>query len=224
MLMEKNLPKLKKILFFSPHPDDDVIFAGAFLYTLSHNNEIISVYVTNSPRGVSLNLSLKEKIQIRQEEARKACQVINVTPLFLNLDQPILEVNENNVKKIKELLFKEKPSVIFIPPENDVHSTHQKVTVLVNKALKFYKVKNIYYYDSWSPLTNPNFIFTFNKKLLKIKSLAIKKHQSQLDRLNYLRAAIGLNTFRGETAKELMGGFGKKSSQALQYGEGYLIK
>jgi len=222
--MINKLPQGKKVLFFSPHPDDDVISAGALIYGLAKNkNQVVCVYVTNSPRGVAKNIAKEEKIKIRKKEAKLACKVIKARPIFLDLDKPTLQFNKDNIKKVIKLLDQEKPSIIFLPPKNDSHPTHQKTVKIVLEALKAYQVNKLWFYDSWTPLTKPNFVFTFSNNLMKVKIKAIKKHLSQLDRLNYIRAIKGLNLFRGEMAKELLGGFGKKYSSVKQYGEAFLI-
>ncbi|MFC1790343.1 PIG-L deacetylase family protein [Patescibacteria group bacterium] len=223
--MIKKLPGGKKIAFFSPHPDDDVIASGALLHELGkRENQILIVCLTNSPRVISGPMSKIEKIALRQKETRAACRVIGTKPLFLNLEKPDLE-NKRGKTKIKKFLEEEKPDIIFVPPSEDVHPTHQKVTKLVLENIgQASSVKQVWFFDGWTPLPAPNYIFFFSEKEMAIKKEAVTKHVSQHQRLNFFRAAKGLNIFRGEMGKELMAGFGASSSLKSQYGEAYLVK
>ena len=48
----EQLPKGKKILVFSPHPDDDIISMGATLLKLAQKNEVYSIYMTPGSTAV----------------------------------------------------------------------------------------------------------------------------------------------------------------------------
>ena len=218
-----NLPKNQKILFFCAHPDDDTFSSGALIYNLAKNNKILCVYLTTSPRGVVKDISTKEKIQIRKTEAINACKVLGAKPIFLDMDKPTLKHNKENVGIISKLLKEEKPDIIFLNPKNDAHPTHKKVSRIVLKAIKSVKINEIWFYETWTLLAKPNFIFFFNDNSMKIKIRAMKQHKSQLERLDFVDATIGLNTFRGIMGQELMGGFGKSYQSEKKYGEAFLI-
>lgn len=218
------LPRKKKILFFSPHPDDDVISSAATLYTLAKNkNKIICVYLTTSPRGVLKALPKKERIRLRKEEAKKACKIIKTTPLFLDLPDPF-PINQRNLNLIKELLKETKPHIVFVPNEEEKHPTHRSTNKIVLKALKGTKVKKILFYEVWTPIKKPSFIYYFNEDLLKIKKKAINQHKTQVTRINLTKAVTGLNAFRGILGKEVLGKFGSIYKDKKQYGEAFLIK
>lgn len=228
----------KKILFFAPHPDDDVISSGALLYQMAkNNNQIISVFITLSPKGVNRNISLEQKIALRKNEAQGACQIIGAKPIFLDLDRPTFEINQENKEIIINLLKNEKPDIIFLPPEYDAHPTHQKVNKLIIQAVekipleeRLTFLEEIWHYETWTPLLKPNFIFFFGDELMELKKTAIAKHQSQVERLDFIKAAEGLNSFRAAMGQELLDNFGGKyyNNQTLpvgrqEYGEAFLI-
>ena len=218
------IPKNKKILFFSPHPDDDVMSSGALIYTLVKNkNKITCIYFTFSPKGVARNIPIKEKIKIRKGEAKKACKVLGSKPLFLGFDSRNFKYNKENVKKIINLLRKKKPDIIFIPPKNDVHPTHKKVSKIVLKATEYTKVKEKWFYETWTPLERPNFIFFFNENLMKIKINALKQHKTQIERMDFITSIKAFNIYRGIMGTELLGGFGKSYKIKKKYGEAFLV-
>ncbi|EKE14547.1 MAG: hypothetical protein ACD_12C00436G0002 [uncultured bacterium] len=220
-----SLPKNKKILFFASHPDDDVISSGALLYQLTKNgNQIISIFITLSPKGVNRNISFEEKIALRKNETKQACQIIVAKPIFLDLDKPVFEINQENKEIIINLLKNERPDIIFLPPEYDAHSTHQKVNKLITQTIKQISLEEIWYYETWTPLLKPNFIFFFDDELMEIKKTAIAKHKSQIERLDFIKAAVGLNSFRAAIGQELLGDFGSKYYNNQKYGEAFFIE
>lgn len=218
-----NIPKNKKIIIFCAHPDDDTFSSGALIYGLAKNNKVVCIYLTSSPKGVAKDISTEEKIRIRKSEGIKACKILGTRPVFLDLDKPTLRYNKENVGIISKLFKEEKPEIIFIPPKNDAHPTHRKVSKIVLKAIKPLKVNETWFYETWTPLGKPNFIFFFNDDLMKIKIEAMKQHKSQLERVDYAGATIALNTFRGIMGQELLGGFGKSYQNGKKYGEAFLI-
>jgi len=226
--MIENLPSGKKIIFFSPHPDDDAFSSGAFLYSLSKKkNKILTFYLTLSPRGVPFShLSEKEKREIRKKEAKESSKILGTKPIFLELDKPSFEISEKNIKIIAQILKKEKPDFIFLPSKEEIHPTHKKCFYLIKKAIEKVKLKGFqeWRFEVWSPIPRPNFIFFFDRKLMKIKKEAIKKHSSQIKRINLEKAAEGLNLFRGIMGKEIMKGFAGFYPNQKKYGEAFFIK
>ena len=224
MISMFEIPKNKKILFFCAHPDDDAFSSGALIYSLAKNkNKIYCIYLTTSSRSVARNVPVSKKEKIRKNEAENSCKILGTKAIFLDLDKPTLKVNKENVDKIIKILEKEKPDIIFLPIRNDSHPTHRKVNRIIMKATESEKIKQKIFYENWTPLEKPNFIFFFDKKIMNIKIKAMKQHKSQMERLNYSKAIVALNIFRGILGQELLGGFAK-SYKDVKYGEAYLVK
>jgi len=217
------IPKNKKIIFFCAHPDDDAFSSGALIYKLTRNkNKIYCIYLTISSRSVKRDIPNEEKIKIRKNEAEKSCKILGTRAIFLDLDKPRLKINEENVGKVIKILKKERPDIIFLPIKNDLHPTHRKVNSIVMKATEFAIIKQKIFYEAWTPIQKPNFIFFFDKKIMKIKIKAMKQHKSQIERLDYSKAIVALNIFRGIMGQELLGGFAKTYNQE-KFGEAYLV-
>jgi len=216
------LPRNKKIIFFCAHPDDDTFSSGAIIHKLVKNkNKVLCIYLTSSPRAVLGKKTRVEKRIIRMKEGENACKVLGAEPVFLNLDDPVLKATKQNIKLISGIIKKEKPQIIFLPTEYDAHPTHRKVNKIVEKAGK--KVKQKWYYETWTPILSPNYIYFFDEKEMKIKKTAMKKHKSQLERADFSEATVALNKFRGIMGPELLGEFSKKYKKQ-KYGEAFLIK
>ena len=218
------LPKNKKILFFCAHPDDDTFSSGALIYNLvKNNNKVLCIHLTSGLKGIDRKIPTDYKIKIRQTEEINACKILGVRPVFLRLDDPLFNCNSRNINIIIKILKKEKPDIIFLPHEKDAHPTHKKVNKIVLNASKSIKVKKKWFYETWTPLEKPNFIFFFDDLLMKIKISAMKQYKSQLERLDFISAIIALNTFRGITGQELLRGFGKSYKSEKKYGEAFFI-
>jgi glucosamine-6-phosphate deaminase len=66
---EKNLPKKKRIIFISPHPDDSAIAAGATLSMLANHNNVFVFVMTSGHRAVKNNQTKEQKTATRQRES-----------------------------------------------------------------------------------------------------------------------------------------------------------
>ena len=163
-------------------------------------------------------------MRIRKEEATNACKFLNAKPLFLDLDKPKLEVNEESINKTIEILRTEKPDIVFSPPCYDAHPTHRRLNQIMRKAIKSSQVEQIWFYETWTLIEKPNFIFFFDEDLMKIKVEAMKKHESQVERLDFINAIKSLDRLRGIMGQELIGGFAKSYHSTKKYGEAFKIE
>lgn len=217
-----DLPINQRIIFFSPHPDDEVISAGGLITSLVRNGNKVSVYyLTNSPKGIEENIPTEDKIKIRQKEAINSCKILKVDGNFLNLDNPSLEINKDNVNSLKKIITRQRASIVITLHAQEAHSTHRKTTQLVNQAIKNQDI-SIWYGECWSPIQQPNDIFSFSEDLMKIKISALGEYKSQLKRTNWIEAVKGLNRYRAITAYEVLGSFGNSKGNDGLYGEAFV--
>lgn len=217
------LPSNQKGLFFSPHPDDEIISAGALLYSLVISRNVVSIYyLANSPKGVHEDISDEEKIKIRQNEAKSSCAVLGISANFLNLDSPTLEVNEENINLVRKIVSEEKPTFIITLHSDEAHPTHQKTTQLVNNAIENQSLP-IWYGEVWSPIQKPTDMFFFDEELMDIKLRAMEKYQSQLKRTNWIEAVKNLNRYRALTSGEILKNFGQETDSSGQYAEAFVV-
>ena len=148
MNSSKELPKNKKIVVFSPHPDDDVISMGATIIKLIENkNEVSCVYLTPSPKGVLGDISVEEKIKIRENEAIEACKIIGAKPIFSYLDRNEEKINlsNDNINKILNILKAERPDIVALNHKEDMHPTHRICNQLILKALEKFVIQKWFY-------------------------------------------------------------------------------
>lgn len=208
-----------RFLFFCAHPDDDIFSSGAFIYALTQqSNEVICVFLTSGAHGVLGNKSPEEKAKIRRDEALAACAILGASCTFLFNNQ-FLQNDAAEVEAIKHLLKEIKPEYVLFPQPQDAHPTHRIVHQLVGKALATVPVKEHWYYELWTPLEKPNYIFFFGEDMMLMKKKAMREHKSQLCRTDFETAMVGLNQYRGILGQELLTGLGSQAS--TQYGEAF---
>ncbi len=107
---ERAEPYPKRVIIFSPHPDDDVISMGGTLIRLvEHNHEVHVAYQTSGNiavfdddviRFVDFVSDYNKIFDIEQEEAEK---MLSNVKQFINEKEPA-EVDIDEIKKIKGLI------------------------------------------------------------------------------------------------------------------------
>ncbi len=227
---KSGIPGGKKIIIFSPHPDDDAIGMGGTIMELVKNgNKVLCVYITSgvsTRNAVKGDMSIEEKENIRRKEAEQASKVLGTNIHFLNLSyfHGLIEKKEH-IEKITKLLEKEKPYIVFVPHPHERHPTHKASTSIVLRALKRSYLPNldaIWFYEIMTPIRTPNTIITFDEEIMEKKIEAIKAHESQIERRRYDIGIRGLNTFRGILGDSILGvGYGGFSSREIIYGEAF---
>jgi LmbE family N-acetylglucosaminyl deacetylase len=218
------MPRGRKILFFCAHPDDDTFSSGATIYEMARRgNEIVCVYLTTSPRGVLRDIPEEEKVATRKREAGEACRVVGSRPLFLDMHKSELE-GRRSLERIRGLIKGERPDIAFLPHEGEAHPTHVKASRVVSRALENFRLEERWFWESWSTLQRPNFIFFFGDDLMKIKREAMERHESQVERIDEVEATTAFNRFRGIMGQPIMHGFGRNYKGKTAYGEAFLVQ
>jgi LmbE family N-acetylglucosaminyl deacetylase len=125
-----------RVLVFAAHPDDDLIGCGGSLAKhVKLGNHVSVCYVTSGEEG-SLEHSKEELARIREDEAKKAAEIIGFTDIiFLRNRDGYLEYNEPNLKQLVELIRKKQPHVVYVHHHLDAHEDHKVTSRLVNEAI-----------------------------------------------------------------------------------------
>jgi glucosamine-6-phosphate deaminase len=100
------LPGAKRIIVFSPHPDDDVISMGGILNKLHQNeNEIIVAYQTSG------------NIAVFDHEVRRYLDFVRRAALCLDVDGGTLR---GRIAEIERFLDEKRPGDVDIPPVQEL--------------------------------------------------------------------------------------------------------
>ncbi|MCM8783967.1 MAG: PIG-L family deacetylase [Candidatus Omnitrophica bacterium] len=209
-------PSRERILILSPHPDDDCIGMGATINFLKKKDNIIKIfYLTPGWRGVKENLSCKERINLRKNEAISASKILGIDKKSLKfLFLPFYEkgkVVSEDIQKLTKEIKKFHPLVIFTSgEENDPHLTHKKCWKIIKESLDgldFFP--KVYIYRVWKLLKKFDFYFPFGDEIMELKIEAIKAHRSQLEpkyikkgMISFWEREESLNKFYGEVLRK----------------------
>ncbi len=205
------------VLIFSPHPDDECITGGLAL-RLMHELKwnVVNVAVTLG--------SNRARQAARRRELQNACASLGFK-LMVSGARGLERINPESraknpthwraaVKTVAGILAEQKPRVIFLPHENDVHPAHVGVHWLVLDALKSlprgfacFVVET----EFWGQITGPNLLVEVSAKDLADLITALSLHVGEVMRNAYharLPAWMLDNVRRGA---ELVGGRGAKA-------------
>ncbi|MDW8034148.1 MAG: PIG-L family deacetylase [Nitrososphaerota archaeon] len=201
---------MKNVCVFSPHPDDDLIGCGGSMYKhVKHGNKVTVVYMTSGEAG-SVKYKKEELRKIREMEAKNATKILGIDDLiFLRNPDGALEYNEENIRKLVEIIRNKRPQIVYIPHEKDSHKDHIATNRLVVESvrragmlsLNLYRgcpwlVETILCYEVWTPLQDFSFVEDITEVIdLKIK--ALREHKSALAEVKYDEAIQSLNRYRG---------------------------
>ena len=150
------LPMNKKIVIFSPHPDDDVICCGGMMQKLKERgNSIVVCYMTSGAIAVREGNTLDEKRMIREEEARRAMNIIGCETVFLDLpfyytrDKGAnISYTDQDVEAARKIFVKYMPDIVFRPGElYDPHGTHGVCDHIITEALNMQQMPGM---QSWT--------------------------------------------------------------------------
>lgn len=157
------LSKIKSIMVWSPHPDDDVIGVGGFMRMVSRTHDMSVVYQTTGRNAVSpstvayqrefLNTIFKKHsitdktigAAIRRVEAKTAAAICGVTDIIfiempfykrkLKTKQPPF-VENDDVETVKNILNEKRPDVIIYNGDSDPSHTHDHCKTAIIRALE----------------------------------------------------------------------------------------
>lgn len=193
--------KLKKIIVFAPHPDDEILACGGTIAKkVSENNELHVVYMTDGRHshsivlGIQSNPTPEELCAIREKEAANATMHLGVNSsnlFFLQFEDGYLDRNiQNSIIKVKDLIEKIKPDEIYFPDELDEHTDHQSLNTIVKTSLSELEINpKQYRYIIWSTQVSKteklkNQIQIDVSKFFNQKKHALNEYKSQISRIS----------------------------------------
>jgi LmbE family N-acetylglucosaminyl deacetylase len=205
------------VLIFSPHPDDECITGGLALRLLREAKwNVVNVAVTLG--------SNRARQAARRRELQNACASLGFK-LIVPGERGLENINpaaraknpahwRSAVKTIAGILAEQKPRVIFLPHENDIHPAHVGAHWLVLDALKTLP-RNfaclVVETEFWGQMAEPNLLVEIGAKDLADLIAALSLHAGEVKRNAYharLPAWMLDNVRRGA---ELVGGRGAKA-------------
>ena len=148
----------KKVLVIGAHPDDpETMCGGTILKLKAMGVEVVSVYLTSGEAGIR-GKTHEESRTIRQAEARRACEVMGVRPIFMTQIDGNAEVNKERYAEMLALIKAEKPDMVITHWPIDSHRDHRVCAVLVYDAWRQSGYSfDLYYGEVMTGLQTQNF-------------------------------------------------------------------
>jgi len=229
-----SLPRDKRIVVISPHPDDSAIGAGGTMSLLTEHNDITTFVMASGHRANMPDLNKAERIRKRREEAQSEADVLGVECQFLNLGFYNSDaVSDKDVDKVYSKLLKIKPDIVFMTTASDPHPTHQMSTEIAARSVKRYVKESkstveLWNYESPWGLFQPgsfNALVQLPPKAVRKKIKAVRQHVSQVERTPFDKVSEAMSVMRGIIVPEqVLGGFGEKPANLESHAEVFRIE
>lgn len=185
----------RRVVVLSPHPDDDILGCGGALHNMHLNGaKIMAIYFTDGRYG-SKRYDENQLVQLRKEEAVRACNVIGIDEqvFFDNIDGA-LKTDKESVNKLISIINDFKAEAVFLPFFMDNHKDHMETNRIFFKSIDSLPDLTCYSYGVWSPLPLFNFSLDITS-ISEIKIEAIKAHKSQNEDIDLGAVFMGLNRY-----------------------------
>ena len=180
-----------RVMFTSPHPDDDVLGCGGTMYRLSKHldeptEQVSIVYMTNGTGGLSSGIKGAETLRINEavnavsHVGYKPYQVVNGTmPFYRRSDR---QITMDDVVEMERILNEKIPNHVFVCCDPDPKGTHTKCLEILQNCDMPQSVKFIWLYKSaWQGFkyNEANIEVVYDDEIMKLKKQAIMSHESQ---------------------------------------------
>ena len=130
----KKLSGRKKVVIVGAHPDDpESVFGGTMLAMKAAGCDVVAIYMTKGEAGIP-GKTHDEAAAIREAEAREACKVMGIRPVFLSQIDGSTEINKERYAEMKEAIAAENPDIVFTQWPIDSHPDHRVCASLVYDA------------------------------------------------------------------------------------------
>ncbi|MHA1339909.1 MAG: PIG-L deacetylase family protein [Promethearchaeota archaeon] len=126
--------KILKVMVIGAHPDDpDLLTGGLALKLTQRGHKVKYVAVTNGNMGHQ-SMGPIELAARELEETKKACEVLGVEYECLNVNDGMVYVNHENLRKVVGVIRKFDPDLVITHRLNDYHRDHRYTSQLVMDA------------------------------------------------------------------------------------------
>ena len=139
-----HLPCGKSVAVFGPHPDDFDAISITLRRAQAGHATIHLAVMTSGANGVAAEdypgLDRQERARLREAEQLESCRHFGLAPdevEFLRLDESPGELVENSesIGRVRKLLERWKPDLVFLPHPNDPNPAHQGTFGIVRRSL-----------------------------------------------------------------------------------------
>ncbi len=195
-----------RLLAVAPHPDDEILGAGAAHVALARAGHEVRVY--------PVTLGRRDDHERRRDELVRCCRVaglelIDAAPLDMSVGE------RDDLHTAASLLADALPAhlqgvdVVSGPSPRDVHPAHVAIAGSIAQAIETSGVeRRLWLWSIWGALPRPTLWFPFAEELLEHQLAALAEHRSQVVRSDFRRLVRGRAEAASVLGPELLYGFG----------------
>jgi LmbE family N-acetylglucosaminyl deacetylase len=202
----------KTIIYFSPHPDDEIASSGTLAILTKNGNKVyVVVYCSGNAGTHDLDMTSERLARIRKQEDIAANKIVGIPEqniFFLGYDDGMLEYvpQKEIVEKVCWFIRKYRPDAVFtLDPGNKYmvwHKTDHRAAALlsvdgaraaayhlvfpqhfINEGLESYIVRDWIFYESDGTVIDSNFKVDITD-VARLKWQAACQHTSQMGKGN----------------------------------------
>jgi LmbE family N-acetylglucosaminyl deacetylase len=166
------------VLHLSPHPDDEVLGAGATLLGLRDAGHRII--------NLACSLGRPDQHERRRAEVTDACEragfelVIHDPPLALSLDDDAFAARKLLGATVERLIADERVDLLISPDRDDAHHAHKTVAAVARTAGVTW-----WTWGLWRDLARPTIFSPFGDRRLAELQHVLAAHRGEVDRNDY---------------------------------------
>jgi LmbE family N-acetylglucosaminyl deacetylase len=194
-------PGDERVLVLAPHMDDEVIGCGGTLARHRQRGAEVSViFLTDGRHGGMIDDAERARGQsltsVRKQEAKLALSELGISRIeFLDAEDGRLTTIPELTARLRVLLLKLQPQIVYLPFFLEEHPDHRAVSPLLLAAAGGTSLNfRCHGYEVWTPLF-PN-CFVRIDDTVEAKRRALSRYRSQLLDADYLHTALGLSAYR----------------------------
>lgn len=192
-----------KILVIAPHPDDESIGCGGTISLhVQRGDEVNAVFLTSGELGLK-KLPQEKAWEVREAEACAAGKVLGIRQSsFLRFpDWNMGDDVKSAAAKLRSVIQHLRPKMVYLPHPLEWHPDHRAALPVLRAAFHHMSLTPpiLRGYEVWTPLAEYQHVEDITAMMPK-KIRALRKHVSQVNDWDYVRAIRGLNAFRGVMA------------------------
>lgn len=189
-----DLTQARKVLVFSPHPDDETLGCGGTLARLALLCPVKVILVTDGSGAGGLPPGAGG---VRQTEFVNALAVLGIWD-SMQFRQPDGDFQETVQleKRVQALLADYQPDWVFLPSPLDYHRDHVRISAFLEPICRqAASVTQLLFYEIWAPVPATHVVDITEQAYLK--QAALLEHVTAMPHGDYERAIDGLNRYRG---------------------------
>ncbi len=142
----------RDVLVLAPHPDDEVIGAGGTLSRLvAAGARVTALQATDGSEGAALrDASDADRRRIRLDEAAAVARAAGFSHVeFWREDNGHFRATDGCVTRMRELLARVRPALVFTPFVADIHPDHGTLNRILARALDDASPARVLQYEVW---------------------------------------------------------------------------